>query len=361
MMYMSPTDRDYAIRTVLAEAGENSSPVSQAAVANVIKNRLSSGKFGGNVTSIVTAPYQFEPWLYAGKGSKTNDPTRFSQNSPAYQDAGRIVDAVFSQANAPDPTNGATHFISPDAQKALGRSTPTWAQGTPLATIGGQQYFAPQGGAPHPGMMKMDPAQMAAQQPSSIMALLAPLLQGQGGGQTQTGGATGANSGLTRGYSPNAIGQILFGQGGMRGAVQGGLNNMGMSNGILGSLFGGGGQQLPQNPTAGGAPQQPPNPAAGASPMAGQAQPMPGGMQQLGQQQPMPGGQPGQPGQLPMGGNGLGMHAPLASMQMPSVGPQGTGGAGSTSPLSTITAGLGAGSMPNMSGLGALGSMFGMF
>jgi len=346
MMYLSPQDRDYAIRTVLAEAG-NQGVVGEAGVANVIKNRLASGKFGGNVSSIVTAPYQFEPWLYAGKGGKTNDPTRFDQSSKEYQDAGKIVDAVFSNSGAPDPTNGATHFINPNAQTALGRSIPTWAQGTPLATIGGHQYFAPQGAVKGSTAMDMTTMQPQSQQ-SQLMALLAPLMQAQQGGGAA--GATG-QSGLTRGYSPNLIGQILFGPQGARGAVQGGLNSMGMQNGILGSLFGGGQQQLPQNP------------AAQPGGMNGQAQPTPGGVPGMTPSPPpgaMPGGAPSPmaSGPMPMGGNGMPMHAPLASMQMPSIGPQGTGGAGSTSPLSTITAGLN--QLPNMSGLGALGSMFGM-
>jgi hypothetical protein len=41
----------------------------------------------------------------------------------------------------------ATHFFAPAAQAFLGRSAHGWASGTPLAEIGGLQFYAPSGSA----------------------------------------------------------------------------------------------------------------------------------------------------------------------------------------------------------------------
>lgn len=138
-MDLSPTDLDLATRTVLAEAG-NQGPAGQAAVAAVIRNRQLTGRWGDTASQVVRAQNQFEPWN-PGSG---NNPRRFDPASPEYQRAATIVQGIYS-GELPDPTGGATHFMAPSLQSALGRSTPSWARGTPLATIGGHQFFAPDG------------------------------------------------------------------------------------------------------------------------------------------------------------------------------------------------------------------------
>jgi hypothetical protein len=135
---MTPEDRDLAIRTMLAESA---SPEGRGAVAEVILNRLQSGRWGKSLRDVVLAKNQFEPWN-PGSG---NDPRRFDASSPEYQEAALIFDAT-QRGALPKLTGGATHFYAPVAQKALGRNDPGWAKSptTPLR-IGGHQFYAPEG------------------------------------------------------------------------------------------------------------------------------------------------------------------------------------------------------------------------
>jgi hypothetical protein len=137
---LNPAHRDMLIRTVLGEAA-NQSPEGQAAVAAVIRNRMQAGRYGGtDVPSVVQAKGQFEPW---GNPEARAGMLAYSQQDPRYQQVGNIVDQVIS-GQAPDPTNGATHFFAPKAQAALGRNAPAWAQG-PGLPIGGHTFYAPEG------------------------------------------------------------------------------------------------------------------------------------------------------------------------------------------------------------------------
>lgn len=145
---LSAKERDYAARTLLSEAGKD--PLSQAAVMHVIRNRALRGDFGEGVEGVITKPYAFEPWLHAGTG-KRGDPLAHSAESPQYQQALQIVDAVAS-GRIPDPTRGATHFYSPAAQRQLAsldnrQLTPSWAtDAAHRASIGGQEFYTPEGG-----------------------------------------------------------------------------------------------------------------------------------------------------------------------------------------------------------------------
>lgn len=141
---MSPEDRDYAIRTMLAEAGEGADEAALGAVGEVILNRAQAGRYGGRtIRDVVLAKNQFEPW---NKGSG-NDPRRFNPESPSYKRAAFVFDAIQS-GKLPSLTKGATHFYAPKAQAQLGRSTPKWAspgsQTTPV-NIGGHAFYAPEG------------------------------------------------------------------------------------------------------------------------------------------------------------------------------------------------------------------------
>lgn len=106
---MTPAERDLYIRTLIGEAG-NQPADGQAAVAHVIRNRLLSGQFGGNLNSVITAPKQFSTWNPGNPAGimARNVPT----DSPQYQRMGQIVDSV-NGGQIPDPTNGATHFYNP--------------------------------------------------------------------------------------------------------------------------------------------------------------------------------------------------------------------------------------------------------
>jgi len=148
---ISAKGRDYAIRTVLAEAADQR-PIGMAAVAHVINNRVRRGGFGEGLEGVITKPYAFEPWLHAGKGTG-NDPLRYDPASPQYQTAAKIVDAVFA-GQIPDPTRGATHFYSPAGQQRLAsidnrKLVPDWASSEAhRASIGGHEFYAPEGVAP---------------------------------------------------------------------------------------------------------------------------------------------------------------------------------------------------------------------
>ena len=80
-MDLSGNDLDNVTRTIMAEAGVNATPASQAAVASVILNRMASGNtrlYGGpSASDIAHHPNAFEPWN-PGSG---NDPRRFPANS----------------------------------------------------------------------------------------------------------------------------------------------------------------------------------------------------------------------------------------------------------------------------------------
>jgi hypothetical protein len=159
---MSPEDRDLAIRTMLAEAG-NGGASGMVAVANTILNRVKSGRYGQGVRGVVLAKSQFEPWSPHVRGT-ANDPRRFSPNDAKYKEAADLLDAAASGV-IPDITGGATHFYAPEAQSALGRNTPKWATPNAMTTpkmIGGHRFFAPE------GKVNYDPSQFDTLSRSSL-------------------------------------------------------------------------------------------------------------------------------------------------------------------------------------------------
>lgn len=137
---LAPAHRDLAIRTIYGEAA-NEPDEGQAAVAAVIKNRMQVGRYGGDsVPGVVLAKNQFEPW---GNNDARARMMALRQEDPRYQKIGGIVDQIFG-GQMDDPTGGATHFVAPAAQAALGRQMPSWAQGDGQA-IGRHTFFAPEG------------------------------------------------------------------------------------------------------------------------------------------------------------------------------------------------------------------------
>lgn len=134
-MEYSAQDRDLAIRTIIGEEG---SLAGQAGVAAVILNRMARGTYGDTLGDVVLAPGQFEPWQ-----RNPGELLRIQPSDPRYARAGQILDAVNS-GQIPDPTNGATHFYAPKAQKALGREPPSWASGEGVP-LGDTMFYAPGG------------------------------------------------------------------------------------------------------------------------------------------------------------------------------------------------------------------------
>lgn len=99
--------RDLLIRTVIGEAAREPEE-GQAAVAHTVLNRVNSGRFGGDIPSVLFAPRQFEPW-----NTRRQELMAISPESPEYRRAAQIVDGVLA-GQIPDPTQGATHFQNPD-------------------------------------------------------------------------------------------------------------------------------------------------------------------------------------------------------------------------------------------------------
>lgn len=170
----SGADRDAAIRTVLAEAGDQG-PVGLNAVASVIRNRAVNGGYGGDTPSgVVTAPNQFEPWNTAGGRAKM---AAIDPNGSQYAAAGNALDLAYA---GNDPTNGATMFYGPKTQAALGRRPPAWDDGTGV-DIGGHRFF---GGAPR------QPVQVADNDPAAIPVNAQPTQGFAIPGQVQAQSAT---------------------------------------------------------------------------------------------------------------------------------------------------------------------------
>jgi hypothetical protein len=138
---LNPLDRDAMIRTVIGEAG-NQGPEGMAAVAQSILNRVTAGRYGNSPAAVVLAPGQYEPWQ-----TRRQELLSYSPNSPAYQKAGGIVDAV-AAGDIPDSTNGSTHFLQKETVLQRRGSLPSWAS-KPVAKVGAHTFFAPEGKASH--------------------------------------------------------------------------------------------------------------------------------------------------------------------------------------------------------------------
>lgn len=148
---ISRADRDALIRTIYGEARGEGKEGWQA-VANVVLNRVSSGRYGGkSVSEVVKAKGQFEPW---GNPATRKEMEELSPETSVYEDIGKLVDQVAAGA-LPDNTGGSTHFIAKDAQAALGRKNPRWAQGEGQQ-IGRHTFYAPEGKVTNRGASVVD-------------------------------------------------------------------------------------------------------------------------------------------------------------------------------------------------------------
>lgn len=120
--YVTPSDRDYAIRTMIGEAA-NQGDEGLAAVAHVIMNRVRGG-YGGNPREVVLARGQFEPWA-----TRRGELMGYAPEDPAYQRAAAVFDKVIG-GESKDPTGGATHFLNEDiVRQRRGGTLPRWASG----------------------------------------------------------------------------------------------------------------------------------------------------------------------------------------------------------------------------------------
>lgn len=122
--YISPSDRDYAIRTMIGEAS-NQDDDGLAAVGHVIMNRARSGKYGGeNIRNVVLAPSQFEPWQ-----TRRDELLGYAPDSEPYARAAGIFDGILKGERA-DNTEGSTHFLNEKiVRERRGGNLPKWASG----------------------------------------------------------------------------------------------------------------------------------------------------------------------------------------------------------------------------------------
>lgn len=128
VMQPSARDRDIGIRTMLGEAANEGSE-GLAAVAHVLRNRATDGRWPSSIEGVSLQPKQFSAWN-AGAGG--NDLVRkYKPGDPIYDRAGEVFDAVMSGKHV-DPTGGATHYYSPAgmtalvAQGAQSNTIPAW-------------------------------------------------------------------------------------------------------------------------------------------------------------------------------------------------------------------------------------------
>jgi N-acetylmuramoyl-L-alanine amidase len=154
---LTDDDRDYLIRTIAFEASGEPA-IAKIAVAYVVLNRKTSGRWGDDIKAVVTQPGQFEPWTTKRKEIEE----LLSRDDPRYRSAAIIADAVLS-GETPDPTAGATHFLNPTiVRERRDGALPSWARGEGLP-IGGQTFYLPEGGDTSPrqaGLTIFDPPSM---------------------------------------------------------------------------------------------------------------------------------------------------------------------------------------------------------
>ena len=118
--------------TVYLEA-RNQSTLGQRAVAEVALRRLEKGVWGENLCAVVTAPKQFAPTLVS--------PNFWIRNARAWNQAVQV--AFQAQRDWKATHDDKRHQLVPGADHfvALGLANPSWAQGTPVATIGDHTFY----------------------------------------------------------------------------------------------------------------------------------------------------------------------------------------------------------------------------
>jgi spore germination cell wall hydrolase CwlJ-like protein len=130
-------DRDMLVRMTAMEAGGEGQR-GQEAVAHVMLNRAALGKYGAgpdkSVTGVITADGQFEPW-----NTRRKEMMSLTPDSPRYKAAAAAVDRVLS-GEAPDPTNGATHFLNVGTMQGRG-GVPDWARNMSNRQVIGNHTF----------------------------------------------------------------------------------------------------------------------------------------------------------------------------------------------------------------------------
>jgi len=138
--------RDAIIRTVMGEAaGEGLTGM--AAVANVIYNRSLDPRYPSDPLEVATQKnsagiHQFSAWN--SPSMQGNTLVRQPDDSPEYQKAARVVDAVFAGL-IPDPTGGATHYHTKTINPVWGREGIPGTENVNGRVTIGDHVFYPRG------------------------------------------------------------------------------------------------------------------------------------------------------------------------------------------------------------------------
>lgn len=136
MIRLTAHDWDLMARTVYGEA-RGESFEGQTAVAWIICNRLTDGRFGKSIEEVCLHPKQFSCW-------NQDDPNRnrvltTGDNDYAFQRA-KGVTALVASLDLRDPTKGATHYYATELERD-GRS-PAWSDAmVTMAIIGGHRFL----------------------------------------------------------------------------------------------------------------------------------------------------------------------------------------------------------------------------
>jgi len=200
----APPGLDEVIRTVWAEGDPN--PAGWQAVAGVIANRARQS--GRGLSDVVAQRHQFEG--YGNRRYQSLQP-----GSPQYQAVAAAIAPVLSGQT--DPTNGADSFYSPGLQAKLGRSAPSWDDGTGQM-IGSQRFFQGKYGGARAMGNRVPMPQVGGGQAPGPMA----------GSQFTPGGGVGAGVQIQGGTPPassDAIGSMTTAPDGSV-HIQGGVHQL---------------------------------------------------------------------------------------------------------------------------------------
>ena len=123
-------------RTIQAEAG-NQGYGGMLAVGAVIRNRLTTGKYGNGLIGVLNKPGAFSSRNNVGQGYANGQQAQdmsFTPSSEAMDVALAIVNGTYT-----DPTNGATHYYNPEF------SQPSWGKSGKWNQIGDHLFGNPDG------------------------------------------------------------------------------------------------------------------------------------------------------------------------------------------------------------------------
>jgi hypothetical protein len=126
MAGLSNAEKQALVSVVLGEArGEG--PKGMTAVAQVIKNRMESGKYPNSALSVIAQPHQFSAY------SPSNPTYGYGPGSPVYDNALSAIEGVFG-GTAPDETGGALQYHA-------NYVNPGWSAPYGTKVIGNQTFY----------------------------------------------------------------------------------------------------------------------------------------------------------------------------------------------------------------------------